>query len=273
MKQAILATPFAQIIMAVRDKTNIMKAAIGKSETLGTLINDELSTFLVTNLCDANKTFIDVGAHIGSIISAVHKHNKSIKIIAVEAIPEKAKKLRETFPYAQIHQCAVGDQEGEVEFYINTRQSGFSSLKKVNNNGSQDFSAEIRVPITLLDKLVSVDNIDVIKIDVEGFELEVLSGSKRIIDNNRPVIMFESSIGSESDWVSRRKQIWSLLTEHQYELSIPNRVAHDCPKLSLDTFIESHYYPRITTNYFAIPSERRIEIRDKARKIQNINVG
>jgi hypothetical protein len=39
----------------------------------------------------------------------------------------------------------------------------------------------------------------------------------------------------------------------------------------MDGFIDSHIYPRRCTNYFAIPSERRIEIRDRARDILGIN--
>jgi precorrin-6B methylase 2 len=61
-----------------------------------------LATFLVTKLCLADKAFIDVGAHIGSIISEVIQLNASIKIIAVEAIPEKIAKLRKKFPNCRI---------------------------------------------------------------------------------------------------------------------------------------------------------------------------
>jgi hypothetical protein len=35
-------------------------------------------------------------------------------------------------------------------------------------------------------------------------------------------------------------------------------------------FIDSHLYPRLTTNYFAIPIERRTETRNKARAILGI---
>jgi hypothetical protein len=47
-------------------------------------------------------------------------------------------------------------------------------------------------------------------------------------------------------------------------------VAHEGPSLSKEGFVESHYYPRRTTNYFADPSESREEIRGKAREILKI---
>jgi hypothetical protein len=50
-------------------------------------------------------------------------------------------------------------------------------------------------------------------------------------------------------------------------------VAHNDGGLSLEGFIESHAYPRRTTNYIAIPSERRVEIRDRARTLLGIAAG
>lgn len=271
IKQTLLTTPFGKLAITTRDKVALFKIALTRPEALGTLINDQMATLLVTQLCDYNKTFIDVGAHIGSIISEVSNHSKTIKIIAIEAIPDKAMKLRQKFPAVEVHQCAVGNQEGEVSFYINTQQSGYSSLIKPSENLNST-SVKISVLITRLDRLVSSDNIDVIKIDVEGSELEVLSGSENIIKNNRPVLMFESALPKENNWIDGKKKMWSLLASHNYEVVFPNRVAHNCPGLSQDTFIESHYYPRLTTNYFGIPVERRTEIRDKARTILKIHV-
>lgn len=271
MKQALLNTPLGTWAMATRDKFEIVKIALTRPEALGTVINDQMATELVTQLCDHHKTFLDVGSHIGSILSAVSSQSKTIKLIGIEAIPDKAKKLGQKFPNAEIHQCAVGNQEGEVSFYINTQKSGYSSLKQ-NSHNLESNTVEIKVPITRLDTLISSNNVDVIKLDVEGVELEVLYGSKNLIKNNRPVIMFESGPSVEENWIETKKEMWSLLTALDYEVFTPNRVAHNSPALSQETFIESHYYPRRTTNYFAIPVERRTEIRNKARKILNIAI-
>ncbi|WP_293044957.1 hypothetical protein, partial [Moorena sp. SIO1F2] len=69
MKQLILGTFLGKLAMATRDTIDRVKGAVTKSESLGTIINDHIATRLVTQLCDHNKTFIDVGAHIGSIIA------------------------------------------------------------------------------------------------------------------------------------------------------------------------------------------------------------
>ncbi|WP_293074646.1 FkbM family methyltransferase [Moorena sp. SIO3H5] len=272
MKQLILGTFLGKLAMASRDTIDRVKGAVTKSESLGTIINDQIATHLVTQLCDHNKTFIDVGAHIGSIIALVSDYDASIKVIAVEAIPDKARKLRRKFPGVEVHNYAVGNREGEVYFYINTRESGYSSLRQPSED-KKSISVEIKVPIASLDSLVSSDDIDVIKIDVEGAELEVLRGSETIITKNFPVIMFESAPSQEDDWKSTKADIVSWLNDYGYEVFVPNRVAHNGPGLSQECFIDSHYYPRRTTNYFAIPIQRLTEIRDRARTILDLSIG
>jgi len=270
MKQLMLGTVFGRIALNIRNGLDILKFAYTKPESVGMLINDQLASNLVVKLCNPNKVFIDIGAHIGSITSAVIDHSTSIKVIAIEAIPEKAKNLRQKFPSVEVHECALGNSEGEVSFYINTKQSGYSSLARPSPNKKENI-IEIKVPIKKLDNVISIDNIDVIKIDVEGAELGVLIGSENIITTNRPTIMFESGPPKEDGLGHSKEDIWQWLDEHRYEILIPNRIAHNGPKLSKEGFIECHYYPRRTTNFFAIPIERRVAIRDLAREVLNIH--
>ncbi len=270
IRQKILGTALGRLVMKIRDRIGIAKTALFSEESAGTITNDWMATFLVTKLCQPNRSFIDVGAHIGSIVSEVSHHDSTIKIIAVEATPDKALNLRRKFPAIEIHECAVGENnDAEVSFYVNTKQSGYSSLGKPSENHGQD-TVEIKVTIKKLDDLVTADDVDVIKIDVEGAELGVLRGSAQIISNCRPVIMFESAPQNNGlDYT--KDDMWEFFSNNKYELFVPNRVAHNGPGLTMEGFSESHFYPRRTTNYFAVPIERRVKTRDLARKILNID--
>lgn len=272
-KQFIIGNKISIVLMSGRNAINLLRAAYTLPESLGTIANDQLATLLVTNLCQSNKIFIDVGAHIGSIISLIKQKDSSIKIIGIEAIPEKATKLKEKFPSVTIHDCAVGSEEGNVSFFINTKQSGYSSLIQQNSDPTSQIK-EIKVDVKRLDDLITskdiLNNVDVIKIDVEGSELGVLRGSNNLIKESRPLIMFESASKDRIDLGFTKKALWEFLSERNYEIYIPNRVAHNGYGLSQEGFIESHIYPRRTTNYFAIPEERRLEVRDRAREILGI---
>ncbi|MGM9486635.1 FkbM family methyltransferase [Ideonella sp. YS5] len=274
-KQWVLGSAIGRLLMSGRDALDLVRAALRTPESVGTIANDQLATLLVTRLPQSGKVFIDVGAHIGSIITAVTQCDASIRVVAVEAIPDKAERLRRKFPNVPVHACAVGDQEGEVSFFIHTRQSGYSSLGRPaadarHGDGRDEGIQEVRVPIRRLDDLVAPEGIDVIKIDVEGAELGVLRGSRRLIGASRPVIMFESGPGDAEGLGFTKPGMWQFFADEGYTLHVPNRVPHNDEGLSLEGFVESHTYPRRTTNYFAIPAERRLEIRDRARALLGI---
>ncbi|MBI4937964.1 MAG: FkbM family methyltransferase [Nitrosomonadales bacterium] len=270
MKQYLLNTIMGRAALSLRDKFEILHAALFDSDGVGTLANDQLAMKLVTAICQPGKVFIDVGAHIGSVISQVAHHDPSIRIVAIEAIPEKIAALRRKFPAIELHDCAVGESTGEVSFFINVKQSGYSSLKRPED-ANKGIISEIRVPIRRLDTLVTSSDVDVIKIDVEGAELGALRGSENILNNCRPVIMFESGPQPDDDVDNGKSALFQFLTLNGYAIFVPNRVAHNDAGLSENGFIESHLYPRRTTNYFAIPKERRVEVRDRARSILNIH--
>ena len=272
MKQALLGSPFGRTAIFLRDKFDILREALSSLEQLGTIANDQLATHLITKLCPPRRTFIDIGAHIGSVISEVRRRDPSIRIVAIEAMPDKAERLRRRFPSVETHACAVGESTGEVSFFVNSKHSGYSSLGRPANAGDKSIS-EIRVRIEKLDDLVSPEDVDAIKIDVEGAELGVLRGGINLLRKCRPIIMFESAPEMADGLGYTKEAMHGFLTENDFSVIVPNRVAHDGDGLTSIGFIESHWYPRRTTNYFAVPFERRVEFRDRARSILGIGSG
>lgn len=269
IKQVLLGNRFGDLAMFSREKIDLLRAAISQPEAVGTIANDQLAGRLVCSICDPNKTFLDIGAHIGSVTSAVHRYDATVNIIAVEAIPEKAEKLRRKFPYIPIHACAVGEEEGEIAFFIDLKQTGYSSINRPTNLSQ---IREIQVPIQRLDSLISRDTeVDVIKIDIEGAELGALRGAIGILSRSNPTVMFESA-PTPSDANDAKKDLFDYFDQRHYAILVPNRLAHNDNGLTEAGFLESHLYPRRTTNYFAVHKDRRQEVRDKARRVLGIRV-
>lgn len=259
IKELFVGTGFDSALLRFRSKLDILISAWGRSLSIGTLMNDNLSTYLVVRLCDSDKAFIDIGAHIGSIISEAKRCSSPSKVIAVEAMPDKVAKLKAKFPDVDILSCALSDKVGEASFYVNDKLSGYSSLNKIGN------TREINVEMNTLDNLVDRDDIDVIKIDIEGAELGALRGSTKLIERCKPVIMFESGPGEVLGYT--KEAMWQFFKSQGYQLFIPNRLPHSAKGLSLEAFIDSHQYPRRTTNYFAVHESRVDEIKAKALDI------
>jgi FkbM family methyltransferase len=269
MKQILLGNPIGRTALFLRDKVQLLRESYFSAESVGTIANDQLATILITRICAPHKTFVDVGAHIGSIIVQVRHTDPSIKIIAIEAIPEKMRNLRKRFPFVDLHACAVGEVTGETSFFVDTQRSGYSSLAKPKGMNEKS-KLEIKVPIEKLDNLVKAIDVDAIKIDVEGAELGVLRGAVEILRRCRPIIMFESGPSQDDGLGYTKEGMIGFLNSLDFSVVVPNRVAHNDDGLTAAGFIESHLYPRRTTNYFAIPIERRVEFRDRARRILKV---
>jgi FkbM family methyltransferase len=130
----------------------------------------------------------DVGANIGNRVKIFLKLNADV--IAIEPQTECVGILNKVFGKNQqlkIIQTALGDREGEAEIMISD-SSTISSMSPewvnaVKNSGR--FAEFVwdqvqKVPLTTLDKLIGQYGTPAfIKIDVEGFEYQVLSGLTR----------------------------------------------------------------------------------------------
>ena len=264
MKSKLVGTAFGSWLLRVRGKLDLTLAALREPEQTGMLANAYTADLLITRLCKSGMTFVDVGAHIGSVVGDVHVNDRSIKLIAIEADPDKAKALQAKLPNCVIHSCAVGEEPGEVTFYIDQKRPGYSSLAHAEGQAI----TERTVKLERLDDLLDATDIDTIKMDIEGAELGALMGGEKIITANRPTIMFES--GPDDALGFTKEGLWGWFASHGYEVFAPDRLAHTGPPMTLEVFIDSHEFPRRTLNYFAVPSERRTEIRDKARAILGV---
>lgn len=268
IKAMVVNSFLGRIGFDLRDTLDLYKAAWKQLEALPNLSNDILARQLVERLCEDGKIFIDVGCHIGSVVAGVSRHSSPSRILAVEAIPEKVVALRKRFPNVDIHECAVSDSEGKVEFVIDLARSGYSSLDPAVKNRSAS-TRIIQVKVTTLDVIMPNEGVDLVKIDVEGAELGVLRGSRALVAASRPIFMFES--GPEEMSGFPKADLWQWFADHDYDVLLPNRVAHFGPGMSLDNFLDSHLYPRYATNYFGVPRERRDTVRLRARKILDLD--
>ncbi|HEY0570652.1 MAG TPA: FkbM family methyltransferase [Enterovirga sp.] len=119
--------------------------------------------------------FIDVGANIGAYsLFVAARTGPSARILAVEPQPHVYDRLVRNirlnqFATIKAIDCAVADKTGDLTLFLDTRNSGESSVKVVTSGGA----AGIRVSAKTLLSLVQEEGfqrIDAMKLDVEGAE-------------------------------------------------------------------------------------------------------
>ncbi len=144
-------------------------------------------------------TFIDVGANIGVYtLFAGKRVGLKGKVIAFEPQPETFNRLIENIELNRLtnivaKQVAVGETSGKVEIvkHTDTSKSYTRIIRPTIDQGSQDLSI-YAINMISLDKYLCSHQfvkIDYLKIDVEGFELNVLKGAKHILEKLIPSII------------------------------------------------------------------------------------
>ena len=178
---------------------------------------------------------IDVGCHLGSMLSLLLKLAPRGRHTAFEPLPDKAAWLRRKFPEVDVRGVALGETNGEVTFYHNTDRSGHSSLVRLNWG---DHVVELRVPCGRLDDEVKADlKVDFLKIDVEGIEASVLRGGESVLRRDRPILLFESTRSDEPELARRPAELFDLIVEEfGYNVFTPKDFLEGSPPLDRDRF-------------------------------------
>ena len=121
-------------------------------------------------------TILDLGAHIGAALLALHVRFPQAQLAAAEADPATFRRLERNLaalPQARAVQAAVGERDGTVEF-LPARDGWVSGLREmagVSADGADDEVVAVRSVRfdTLLDEL-GLERADLVKVDIEGAE-------------------------------------------------------------------------------------------------------
>jgi FkbM family methyltransferase len=140
----------------------------------------------------------DVGANNGDWSAIVLKTNSLSKIHAFEPQPPLAAHIASSYPSIKVNNLAVGEAAGELNLYDYADHPGSqhaSLLEGVIDTIHGGVPRVTKVSVITLDEYCrsqQVEHIDLLKIDVEGFELAVLRGAKEMLSGgNIDAIQFE----------------------------------------------------------------------------------
>jgi FkbM family methyltransferase len=177
-------------------------------------------------------TLVDVGVQ-GGIHPRWNALGSALRVYGFDPLEEAIEPLvRLNLPNHEYHAVALGDQDGERDFFVPEARPASSFLPRDTQQDQARMAIDPsnwraiqtrRVPIRRLDMLMSegvVPRADFLKMDCEGFEPSVLKGAGRFLGESG-VLGIESEIGFSSiDWPQTHfLAVYEQLLPHGFRLS------------------------------------------------------
>ncbi len=173
---------------------------------------DMVFSFLAPILQDIKSaTALDIGANIGnhslyfsryfSTVQAFEPHPRVYDLLAFNA---------QVVPNIDVFNFGLGDSPSLVELNENWANMGSASIKYIWTESSNKVTAKVAL---VDDVCAEIDEIALMKIDVEGFEPHVLRGARKTIRKHQPLILIEQL---QSEFVNGSTESIEALSQEGY---------------------------------------------------------
>ncbi len=193
----------------------------------------------VVKLLRSGDLFFDIGAHLGD--KSKQFLDKKLQAVMVEPLPKCVEELKLRFQNEKnikIIQKAVGKEAGNLNLEVNSKMPTTSTMAEHWKKGrfsNEKWDKKILVDVTTLDILIKEYGIpDYIKIDVEGFEFDVLQG----LSKKAGIISFEFT----SEFLDQSIKCLNYLKKinyNEFNFSIGERRKFFADWLTIDELIKN----------------------------------
>jgi FkbM family methyltransferase len=138
---------------------------------------------LLSGLINQDSRLVVVGAHLGALLIPIALRSGARRIVAFEPSPNNYRLLKINLALndlnaVAVHHAAAGNREGAIGFTQNSINSGNSRVSSLG---------DVMVPVTTLDSVLLPDAtpVDLLVMDVEGFEVYAIRDGQRVLAETR----------------------------------------------------------------------------------------
>jgi len=235
LKQAIVGTPLEGPARAVYRRLQRWSGGVGVQddgpahdtssvppEELATSAPDANATYdaqtaeVIARVLARDSNCVDVGCHEGAVLDDILRHAPDGLHFAFEPLPYLAERLRAKYrdtASVRLHELALSDRGAQsITFHHVTSNPGYSGFEKRRYDRPSEDVTQIQVTTARLDDELPPElPIALIKIDVEGAELQVLRGGRETLRRWQPVVVFEHGLGAADVYGSRPEVLFDEL--------------------------------------------------------------
>ena len=191
----------------------------------GDAVRDRAMDALYRRFVKPGDLALDIGSHVGDRIASFRR--LGARVVALEPQPDCARVVRAVYAGdtdVTLVEAACGPQPGRLRLHINSANPTVTTASRefvqaADGAGGwegQVWDREIEVPVTTLDQLIAAHGRPAfVKIDVEGFEADVLDGLSQPV----PMLSFEFTT-IQRDVAQRCLDALAKLGPYRFDLAL-----------------------------------------------------
>lgn len=222
------------IVYSYTEKTKliIQRSMTGATGNLYCGLHEFCDMGFLLHFLRKDDLFIDVGANVGSYTILAGGHVEA-KVISIEPVPQTFEHLKRNIAINGIndnvlaYNLALGREQGELSFT--------STLDTMNHVATGSEKNTIRVPVETMDTLLEKEKEPaLLKIDVEGFETDVLNGALATLKKETLKAIIIELNGSGKKYGYDESKLHDMLLSNDY---LPHHYnPFDRQLMPIDTF-------------------------------------
>lgn len=209
---------------------------------------------IILKICHKTSNCIDVGCHKGEVLNIMIQAAPEGHHWGFEPIPDLYESLKNRYDQNKISisPIALSNVSGTSSFNYVISNPSYSGIRKRSYDRPKETDAEIQVKTDLLDNIIDSSlKIELIKIDVEGAEMLVLEGAKKLIARDKPAIIFEHGLGASEFYDGHPEKTFAFFSAFQMQIFLLEDWLKAKESLTLESF-QGHYFNKSHYYFLAI---------------------
>jgi FkbM family methyltransferase len=180
--------------------------------------SNEIEFEIVRDIVNKESVTLDLGANVGLFTKVLAKNSK--KVYAIEPEPFNFKQLKKnmkSFHNVTLFNVAVSNVTGWSDLFLSHCNSG---MHRLYPSIHCYWDKRVNVRTIRVDDLIYDENIDFIKMDIEGFEYFAIDGMRKLLRRSKPVIMSEFHPDSIRESGANPRDIFTMMRILDYNYPI-----------------------------------------------------
>lgn len=234
-------------------KSRYFKKLKGLSENNFSLRNIEPELVWIKELLSSDAVIFDIGANVGTFLFHFENKLKPQNIYAFEPNGKLFQRLKRLFPKVNLSAVALSNENTTAQFKVPVINGKLVTSRGTLNTDyrekGEEQSQTETVEVVKLDDWIlkqNIQNIDFIKIDVEGNEMKTLRGGKSTIQKFKPILMVEM------EQRHHETPIWNEISELEswgFDAHFLNRKTFNTEKLTEEILLKNINDEKNKTEY------------------------